>query len=107
MKKSEIVRKGYTKIAKKYHSKRGLYQNKGLLMKFKKYLQKNSTVLDLGCGAGVPISKFLVDNGYKVTGIDFADGMIKLAKKNVPKAKFIKMDMTNLNFNKSGAAMPL
>jgi len=98
MKKSEIVRKSYTKIAKKYANQRNLYPNKELLMKFKRYMQKGSKVLDLGCGAGVPISKFLVSNGYNVTGIDFADGMLKLAKRNVPRAKFIKMDMSKMNF---------
>ncbi len=99
--KSEIVKKSYTQIAQKYHNQRHLYPNKSLLKKFIKYLPKNSRVLDLGCGAGVPISKFLVDNGYKITGIDFSDGMLKLAKKNVPKAKFMKMDMTNMKFKEN------
>ena len=96
--KAEIVKKGYTKIAEKYHKQRHLYHNKSLLLKFIKYLPKNSRVLDLGCGAGVPISKFLSDKEYRVTGIDFADGMLRLARKNVLKAKFLKMDMTKMNF---------
>ena len=98
MKGSAIVKNSYTEIAEKYHKQRKLYPNRRLLMKFKKHLPKGSRVLDLGCGAGFPISKFLVENGYKVTGIDFSDGMLKLAKKNVPEAKFVKMDMTKLKF---------
>ncbi len=101
MKNSEIVKKSYTKIAKKYHEQRHLYPNKSLLIKFKKYVKKGAKVLDLGCGAGVPISKFLINKGFQVTGIDFADGMLKLAKKNVPKAKFFKMDMTKMNFKQN------
>src|SRR3989338_7221214 len=97
--KSQIVKEGYTKIAEKYHNQRNIFPNKNLLLKFIKHLPKNSRVLDLGCGAGVPVSKFLVDNGHKVTGIDFADGMLRLARKNVLKARFLKMDITKLNFN--------
>lgn len=96
--KLQIVSRSYTKIAEKYHKQRNAYPNKSLLFKFIKHLPKNSRVLDLGCGAGVPISKFFSDNGYRITGIDFADGMLKLARKNVPKAKFLKMNMTRLKF---------
>ncbi|MFH2106075.1 MAG: methyltransferase domain-containing protein [Candidatus Micrarchaeota archaeon] len=95
--KSELVRKGYTKIAKIYHEQRGRYKNNALLAKFSKQLPKGK-VLDLGCGAGIPIAKFLIEKGYCVVGIDFAHGMIKLAKKNVPKAKFIRMDATKMRF---------
>ncbi len=96
--KSQVVKKGYSKIALKYHKQRGKYPNKKLISMFIRYIQENSKILDLGCGAGVPIVKFLANNGYKVTGVDFADGMLNLARKNVPQAKFIKMDMTKLRF---------
>lgn len=95
---SSIVKKGYTKIAQAYHKQRDRYVNDTLLKKFAKNVEKGSKVLDLGCGAGVPVAKFLSRNGYKVTGVDFAEGMIKLARKNVPNAKFIRMDMTKMKF---------
>jgi len=95
---SKIVRSGYSKIALKYHKQRERYPNSNLISKFTRLVPKDSRILDLGCGAGVPISKFLAGNGYKVTSVDFADGMLKLARKNVPKARFIKMDITNLKF---------
>lgn len=97
-KNSEIVRKGYNKIAGKYSKQRKRYQSKPLLLKFLRYLPKNFKVMDLGCGAGIPVSKFLADNGCKVVGIDFSDEMIKLARKNAPSAKFIKKDITKINF---------
>lgn len=99
--KSQIVKEGYTEIAEKYNKQRSIYPNKALLLRFTKYLPKNSRVLDLGCGAGVPISQFLVDNGHKVTGIDFSDGMLRLARKNIPRAKFLRMDMTKLKLKKN------
>jgi ubiquinone/menaquinone biosynthesis C-methylase UbiE len=98
MKKSGIVRKGYDKIASRYANQRHRYPSKALLLKFMKAVPKKSKVLDLGCGAGIPIAKTLAFSGYNVTGIDFADGMIELARKNVNKAKFLKMDMTKMVF---------
>ena len=98
MEKSKIVKSSYSKIALRYHKQRGNYPNMKLISKFTRIVPKDSKILDLGCGAGVPISKFLADTGYIVTGVDFADGMLKLARKNVPKARFVKMDITNLKF---------
>ena len=98
---SEIVRKGYNKIAEKYDKQRKLYQSKPLLLRFLKHTLENSKVLDLGCGAGIPVSGFLADKGCKVTGIDFSDGMLELARKNVPNARFIKMDITKIKFKEN------
>ena len=96
--KKEIVRKGYDKIAREYQADRGLFKNTKELREFASHLSKNARVLDVGCGAGVPITKFLVESGFDVTGIDFSEGMLKLARKNVPKARFIKKDMTKMDF---------
>ena len=62
------------------------------LNKFLKYLQSNSSILDLGCGGGQD-SLFLAKKGHNVTGIDITAEIIKLAKK---KAKH-----QNTNFKKS------
>ncbi|MBI2233023.1 MAG: methyltransferase domain-containing protein [Candidatus Aenigmarchaeota archaeon] len=97
-KQSKVVQEGYNKLAKKYNKERHRYVNDALLKRFAKHLKKGSKVLDLGCGAGIPIDRFLVKNGYKVTGIDFARNMLKAAKKNVPRAKYIQMDMTKMKF---------
>jgi len=96
--KKEIVRKGYDKIAREYQADRGLFKNTKELREFASHLSKNARVLDVGCGAGVPITKFLVESGFDVTGIDFSEGMLKLARKNIPKARFIKKDMTKIDF---------
>ena len=81
--KSDVVKKGYSKIAEEYHQHRNKYESKVLIKKFLKYTHKGNKVLDLGCGAGVPVSQFLVKKWYKITGIDFVEGMVKLAKKNI------------------------
>ncbi len=45
-------------------------------------------VVDLGCGSGL-LAKAFIRRGYDVVGIDQSAAMIKLARKQVPKAKFI------------------
>lgn len=96
--KEEIVRKGYDKIAEKYQADRHIFDNRKELEEFASLLHRNAKVLDVGCGAGVPVAEFLIESGFDVTGVDFSEGMLKLARKNVPEAKFIKQDMTRLGF---------
>lgn len=85
-------------MAGKYHANRHVFGNKKELEAFVGLLPRNAKILDLGCGAGVPVTKFLVDSGFNVTGIDFSESMLNLATKNVPEAKFIKKNMTELDF---------
>ena len=97
-KKKEIVRKGYDNIAEEYQANRHIFESTQELEEFSSYLPKGGKILDVGCGAGVPVTKFLVQHGYEVTGIDFSEGMLELARRNVPRAKFIQKDMTEMNF---------
>jgi len=96
--RERIVRKGYDEMAEEYHAIRGEFDHGKELKEFAALLPKNARVLDVGCGAGVPVAEFLVKSGFDVTGIDFSDNMLELARKNVPKARFIKKDMTRLDF---------
>ena len=54
-------------------------------------------VLDLGCGSGRPIARYLVDRRATVTGLDGAAAMIKLFHANVPSARGILADMRGLD----------
>lgn len=98
MYKESIVRKGYDEIAEEYHVSRNRFDHGKELRELAGLLPKNATILDVGCGAGVPVAKFLVESGFAVTGIDFSRKMLRLARKNVPEATFIKKDMTKLDF---------
>ncbi len=68
-----------------------------LLNDFMERLPTNAKVLDAGCGAGIPISQMLSER-FQVTGVDFSEAQIELAKKNVPNATFLCEDMTKLDF---------
>lgn len=54
-------------------------------------------VLDIGCGPGRD-AKYFSDKGLDVTGIDLTANFVKIASKNAPRAKFLKMDMRKLTF---------
>jgi SAM-dependent methyltransferase len=54
------------------------------------------SVLDLGCGMGEPIARYLIDNGCRVTGIDAAPAMIDLCKARFPTMTWMVGDMRSL-----------
>jgi len=57
-------------------------------------------VLDLACGTGRH-SCILNRMGYKVTGIDISEEMLKVARKKCPEVNFKKMDFFKLKFPKN------
>ncbi|MFX1561721.1 MAG: class I SAM-dependent methyltransferase [Promethearchaeota archaeon] len=98
MKKDDIVRNGYNRIALKYNASRNRFNNDRELEYFASLLPKGARILDAGCGCGVPIAKYLVKQGFIVTGIDFSTSMLELARRQVPEAEFLEGDMTQLMF---------
>lgn len=53
-------------------------------------------VLEVTCGTG-RLVKRLYENGYDVTGLDFSDEMLKIAKERVPEVDFILDDMRDFD----------
>jgi ubiquinone/menaquinone biosynthesis C-methylase UbiE len=94
----ETVKAGYNAIADRYLAERTRDSaDVRLLDDFIERLPENATVLDAGCGAGVPIAQMLSEH-FKVIGVDFSEAQIELAKKQVPGANFICAYMTKLDF---------
>ena len=98
---ADIVREGYDAIARTYHGQRDKFKNQGLLAAFMSHLAPGGHVLDVGCGAGVPVARSLIDSGFDVTGVDVSSSMLDLARSHVPEARFLKMDMRELEFDAS------
>lgn len=94
----QIVEEGYDRIVRVYQGHRKTFDNWRELEECGALLPKMPRVLDAGCGTGIPVARWLVARGYEVTGIDLSEKMLRLARKNVPTAYFLKMDMTNLDF---------
>jgi len=94
----KTVKQGYNAIANRYLAQRTRdSEDVRLINELIERLPANAKVLDAGCGAGIPISQMLSEH-FNVTGVDFSEAQIKLAKKHVPKANFICQDMTKLDF---------
>jgi len=92
----DIVKKGYDRIAQRYMDVRDQFVNNRYLENFNSRLKPASLILDLGCGAGKPIDRILVNRGHKVIGIDISKKQIKLAKRNVPEARYVVKDISSL-----------
>lgn len=60
-------------------------------------LDDGASVLDIGCGAGVPIARTLAER-FTVTGIDISSEMILRAQSNVPEASFVHGDIMSMEF---------
>ncbi|MBR9682063.1 MAG: class I SAM-dependent methyltransferase [Candidatus Aenigmarchaeota archaeon] len=61
-------------------------------------LLNGNRVLDVGCGSGNQ-TKYLVENNLDTTGIDLSDKMLEEARKRVPEAKFLKMNLLDMEFD--------
>jgi SAM-dependent methyltransferase len=95
----KTVRDGYNVIANRYLSDRKRdSEDVRLLDGLIERLPANAEVLDAGCGAGIPVTLKLSEH-FHVTGVDFSEAQIQLAKRNVPPAKFLCEDLTNLDFS--------
>ena len=53
-------------------------------------------VLDIGCGSGEPIARFLIGQGRAVTGVDSSPAMIGMCEARFPQQNWIVADMRRL-----------
>ncbi len=94
----EIVKAGYSKIGPAYRATRtNESRDVRLLHLLVERLPQGAMVLDAGCGSGYPVVQFLA-RVFQVTGMDFAEEQIRLAKRMVPGAAFVCGDITSLPF---------
>ena len=57
-------------------------------------------VLDLGCGSGNPIARYMIDRRSQVTAVDGAASMVALFRQNQPQATAVLADMRGLDLGK-------
>ncbi|MDY4788195.1 MAG: class I SAM-dependent methyltransferase [Bacilli bacterium] len=90
------VKEAYNKICDHWSTFRNNTPINQCIIDFAKMLKPNSHILDVGCGSGYPIASYLSKLGFKVTGIDISNEMIKKAQQlNLPNASFIVEDLLN------------
>ncbi len=91
-----LVRTGYDRCADRYNEARASEPPTDLSALIRR-LSSGARVLDIGCGAGVPITRSLADR-FRVTGIDFSSEQIRRARLNVPQAELIESDLMAVSF---------
>ncbi|MBD2703032.1 class I SAM-dependent methyltransferase [Spirosoma sp. BT702] len=70
------------------------------------HCQSNTSVLDLGCGTGEPIARYLIEQGCYVIGVDNSLNMIAMCRKRFPNMEWIVADMTKVSLpQKFGAVV--
>lgn len=94
----EIVRSGYDRIPRRYLVEREKIDNWKEIEAFCSKLPSNAKILDVGCGTGVPIARYLIDRGFEMVGIDLSNEMVSIAQRKVPGGRFLQMNMTDMEF---------
>ena len=96
----QIVRDGYDKLSYDYRADSTPDNHQHYaewIQLLVDRLPHHATVLDIGCGCGLPATKLLAEY-FDVTGVDFSEVQIQRARKLVPLARFLCADVSELAF---------
>jgi len=63
-------------------------------------LKEGASILDLGCGTGEPMLRYLVERRFDVLGVDASVAMIDLARARFPDVSFEVRDMRELTLQR-------
>ncbi|NIF28949.1 class I SAM-dependent methyltransferase [Pantoea sp. Tr-811] len=63
-------------------------------------LSPASTVLDLGCGSGEPVARYLIEAGMAVTGVDSSVQMLEICRSRFPEYSWVHADMRRLSLDR-------
>lgn len=89
--------KTYNTIARKYEKEaQEDWKDKKYIDKFLKYLNNNSSILDIASGTG-ELLKYYNDRGFLATGIDISKEMINISKRKVSNVKIIEMSLYDID----------
>jgi len=88
----------YDQNAESYDARRSraLFEARWLT-RFAGQMPRGGRVLDLGCGAGRPIAGWLIGEGFALTGADFSEPMLELARSRWPRGDWRLSDMRTLD----------
>lgn len=78
----------------------GLYEREWL-DRFRGLIPSGGSVLDLGCGAGEPMARYLDGVGYAVAGVDSSPAMIAAFQARLPRPRALVADMRALSLGET------
>jgi predicted TPR repeat methyltransferase len=64
-------------------------------------LPREACLLDLGCGSAEPIGRYLIERGFRLTGVDSATTLISRCRGRFPQQEWIVADMRALALGKT------
>lgn len=85
--------KPYDSIAGEWHAGPREFKARKYVDMLLDGLRPGARILDLGCGTGEPVARYLVGKGFRVVGVDESAGMLEIARRVVPEAELIEGDM--------------
>lgn len=100
----DLVRRGYDAVSTAYRDDQGesdpsrpetTSRYAGWTDELARHLAPGSRVLDIGCGAGLPADRLLVEAGFDVVGVDISQVQIDRAGVLVPQATFVRSDLVD------------
>jgi SAM-dependent methyltransferase len=74
---------------------------KAWLDRFLALLPRHPVVLDVGCGTGTPIARYLIECGCQVAGVDSSSNMITICADRFPRQQWLVTDMRALDLGRT------
>jgi trans-aconitate methyltransferase len=71
------------------------------LDRFTALLPEHATILDIGCGSGEPIARYLIERNFAVDGVDSSPTLISICRERFPNRSWDAADMRTLSPGKS------
>jgi 2-polyprenyl-3-methyl-5-hydroxy-6-metoxy-1,4-benzoquinol methylase len=75
-------------------------QERAWLDEFLSHVRPAGTVLDIGCGMGEPIARYVLKAGFRVVGIDSSPSLISRARARFPASEWLVADMRDVSLNR-------
>ncbi len=79
---------------------KGLHERKWL-DHFASQVPEGGRILDVGCGAAEPIARYFIERGFILSGIDFSETMLALARARFPDNTWRLADMRHFELNET------
>jgi SAM-dependent methyltransferase len=93
---------GYENVAAEFLAGRGRAPSTAIgtraVRHWARTLPGGATVIDLGCGPGIPITKVLVNEGLNVYGIDASPSFVEAFRRNLPGIPIVCESVENSSF---------
>ena len=97
MSEADLIVSLYERTAAAWDRTRGRsLMEREWLDRFLARLDPGATILDIGCGGGEPIASYLIEQGFRLTGVDSAPSLLALCRKRFPDHEWTLADMREL-----------